>query len=105
MVKLNQDAYNKSMLLQDSTLKKHVSKLPISVTLHGTNEDEDEENVKNDKEVNDAIYNDDICDSMAKGVILEISCLTAATSMLLLYIKDLAYKFQKLRRTRKGVQV
>jgi hypothetical protein len=56
-------------VLQDSALKRNVSKLPISITLQEQDEDENEENVKNDGEVKDDIYDvDDVCDSMAKIV-------------------------------------
>ena len=54
----NKDVSNKSMLFEDFAVKRHVSKLSMSVTLH-ENEDEDEENVKNDEEVKDDIYDND----------------------------------------------
>ena len=68
-VKLNQEVSYKSKVLQDSALKRNVSKLSISITLQEHDEDENEENVKNAGELKDDVYDDDdVCDSMAKIV-------------------------------------
>ena len=46
------------------------SKFPMSLTFHERDEEDDTEDVMNDEEENDAIYddNDDVCDSMTKDV-------------------------------------